>query len=73
MNLTEAWRTYGIPRYRTLPERVRWSIALGIEILLAIAVWFLDHALTYAVLTLAALYWIHRINRSGGRSVRRRC
>jgi branched-chain amino acid transport system permease protein len=47
-------------RWRALPFVQRVAIAVGLEILLAVAFFFLDHSLGYAVLTLSALYWIHR-------------
>jgi branched-chain amino acid transport system permease protein len=41
----------------------RVGISIGIELLLAIGFFFLDHALGYAVATGAALYWVHRLPR----------
>jgi branched-chain amino acid transport system permease protein len=57
----DLWRSYGLPRYRQLPERARWGIAIAVELLLALGAYFLDHALCYGILTVAALYWIHRL------------
>ena len=53
-------RTYK-SRWRGLPEVTRWAIAIGLEVALAVLLFFVDHALGYAVLTLSALYWIHRL------------
>jgi branched-chain amino acid transport system permease protein len=55
------WHRVGLPRYRKLPQRTRWAIAGGVELLLAVALFFVDHALGYAVLTAAALYWITKL------------
>jgi branched-chain amino acid transport system permease protein len=57
----EVWRSYGMPRYRSLPERTRWTIAIVIELLLALGAFFLDHSLAYGILAVSALYWIHRM------------
>jgi len=61
VNWAELWRSYGTPRYRRLPERERWGVAVAIEVLLAVGVFFLDHALAYGILVAAAIYWIHRL------------
>ncbi len=61
MALSSGWKQYGLPRYRTLSDRTRWGIAIGLEILLAIVLFFLDHSLGYAVLTIAAIYWAYRL------------
>ncbi|MGZ4291756.1 MAG: hypothetical protein ACXVQQ_04090, partial [Gaiellaceae bacterium] len=37
------------------------SEAIGLEVVLAVLLFFIDIALGYAVLTLSALYWIHRL------------
>src|SRR4051794_34635948 len=52
-----------MPRFRALPRDVRWGIAIGLEILLAILLFFVDHSLGYAVAAVSALYWIHRLPR----------
>jgi branched-chain amino acid transport system permease protein len=61
MVLLNLWKQFGLPRYRTLPEQTRWAIAIGVEFLLAILLFFVDHSLGFAVLTAASLYWIHRL------------
>jgi branched-chain amino acid transport system permease protein len=55
------WRRFGLPRYRALDDRTRWGLALGLEVLLAVVLFFVDHALGVAVATVAAIYWIHRL------------
>jgi branched-chain amino acid transport system permease protein len=61
--LLPVWKRYGLPRYRTLDEQTRWAVAIALELLLAVLLFFVDHALGYAVATVAALYWIHRLPR----------
>jgi branched-chain amino acid transport system permease protein len=61
--LPDLWKRYGLPRFRELPERTRWAIAMSVELLLAILLFFVDHSLGYAVATVAALYWLHRVPR----------
>jgi branched-chain amino acid transport system permease protein len=49
-------------RWKALPVRTRAAIAIGLE--LAVAVLFyltLDHALGFAVATIAAIYWLQRL------------
>jgi branched-chain amino acid transport system permease protein len=48
-------------RWRGLREEARWGIAIGLELALAVLLFFVDHALGYAVLTLSAFYWIRRL------------
>jgi branched-chain amino acid transport system permease protein len=48
-------------RWRALPVLTRAGIGIGLEIALAILLFFVDHSLGYAVLTVAALYWVHRL------------
>src|SRR5689334_22948666 len=48
-------------RWNGLPLEQRAGIAIGLEIVLAILLFFVDHALAYAVLTISALYWIRRL------------
>jgi branched-chain amino acid transport system permease protein len=48
-------------RWRSLPWQHRAGIAIALEVILAIGLFFIDKALGYAVLTIAALYWIHRL------------
>jgi len=50
-------------RWHALPFVQRAAISIGLEILLAILFFFVDRALGYAVLTVAALYWIRRLPR----------
>ena len=48
-------------RWRALPELTRVAIAIGLEIALAILLFFVDHSLAVAVLTVSALYWLRRL------------
>jgi branched-chain amino acid transport system permease protein len=48
-------------RWRALPERQRIAIAVGLELLLAILLFFVDHSLGYGTATVAAIYWIYRL------------
>ena len=48
-------------RWRALPELQRIAIVAGIELLVALGLFVLDHALGYAVLTIAALLWMRRL------------
>jgi branched-chain amino acid transport system permease protein len=48
-------------RWREQPESTRVGIAIGLEIVLAILFFFVDHALAVAVLTISALYWQRRL------------
>jgi len=48
-------------RWKALPFWYRVAVAIGLEVLIAIGLFFIDHALGYAVATGAALYWIHRV------------
>ncbi|MDX6475050.1 MAG: branched-chain amino acid transport system permease protein, partial [Gaiellaceae bacterium] len=63
MLLLLLWKRYGLPRFRELPERTRWGIAIGIELALAIGLFFVDHSLGFAVAAVAALYWLYRAPR----------
>jgi branched-chain amino acid transport system permease protein len=47
-------------RWRALPFWYRVAVAIGLELLIAIGLFFIDHQLGYAVATGAGLYWIHR-------------
>jgi branched-chain amino acid transport system permease protein len=60
-SLASAWRDFGWPRYKRLPQRTRWAIAGAVELLLAVGFFFVDHALGYLVLTAAALYWMTKL------------
>jgi branched-chain amino acid transport system permease protein len=55
------WQKFGLPRYKQLPRRDRWVIAGAVELLLAVALFFVDHSLGYLVLTVAALYWVTKL------------
>jgi len=48
-------------RWKALPFWYRVAVAIGLEVLIAIGLFFIDHALGYAVATGAGLYWIHRL------------
>ena len=61
--LLTLWKQFGLPRFRALPQQTRWGIAIAVELLVALVLFFVDHSLGYAVLTASALYWIHRLPR----------
>ena len=48
-------------RWDALPFRERAGVAIGLELLLAVLLFFVDHSLGYAVVAISALYWIHRL------------
>src|SRR6476646_7491931 len=48
-------------RWREQPLAVHAGVSIALFLILAAALWSLDHALSYAVLTIGALYWIHRL------------
>ena len=48
-------------RWDALPSRQRAAIAIGLELLLAVALFFIDHSLGFAVVVICALYWIYRL------------
>ena len=48
-------------RWRAQSDRARMSSSIGAAVVLAILLFFVDHALSVAVLTIAALYWIRRL------------
>ena len=50
-------------RWKALPFWYRVAVAIGLEILISIGVFFLDHSLGYAVAAVAGLYWVHRLPR----------
>jgi branched-chain amino acid transport system permease protein len=50
-------------RWRGLRWEERAGIAIALEVALAILLFFVDKALGFAVLTAAAIYWIHRLPR----------
>jgi branched-chain amino acid transport system permease protein len=48
-------------RWKALPFWYRVGASIGIEILIAVGLFVLDHSLGYLVATAAALYWVHRL------------
>ena len=48
-------------RWRAQPIAVHAGVSILLFLILAAALWGLDHSLSYAVLTIGALYWIHRL------------
>jgi branched-chain amino acid transport system permease protein len=48
-------------RWKELPAEQRAGAAVGLELVLAVLLFFVDHSLGYAVVTISALYWIHRL------------
>jgi hypothetical protein len=48
-------------RWRGQPLAVRAGISIALFVIVAAALWSLDHSLSYAVLTFGALYWTHRL------------
>ena len=50
-------------RWKALPFWYRVAISIGLELLLAILLFLLDHSLGYAFATVAALYWVRRLPR----------
>ena len=50
-------------RWKSLPFWYRVAVAIGLEILIAIGLFLIDHSLGYAVATVAGLYWVHRMPR----------
>ena len=48
-------------RWRGLPAEQRLAATLGLQLALAIALWFLDHSLGYAAATVAALLWTRKL------------
>ncbi len=49
--------------WKALPFWYRVTVSIGLEILMAIGLFFLDHSLGYAVATGTALYWVRRMPR----------
>jgi len=47
--------------WKHLPELHRAAISIGLAILIAIGLFFIDHSLAYAVLVCTALSWIRRL------------
>ncbi len=50
-------------RWDALPDAQRAAISIALELLLAVALFFIDHSLGFAVVVISALYWIHRLPR----------
>ena len=48
-------------RWRSLPEQQRWGLTVGAQVGLAILLFFVDHSLAYAVLTVSALWWLRKL------------
>ena len=48
-------------QWKELPAEQRAGASIALEVVLAILLFFVDHSLGYAVLTISALYWIHRL------------
>jgi branched-chain amino acid transport system permease protein len=48
-------------RWKAMPFEQRAGVSIAAEVVLAILLFFIDHSLGYAVLTISALYWIHRL------------
>jgi len=48
-------------RWKALPEQNRMGISIGVEIALAILLYFVDHSLAVAVLVISGIYWIRRM------------
>jgi branched-chain amino acid transport system permease protein len=48
-------------QWKAMPFEQRLGVSIGVTIAFAILLYFVDHALGYALLTLSALYWIHRL------------
>ena len=49
-------------RWRALPQQQRWAITVVLQLLLAILLFFVDHALGYATLVIAALLWLRKLS-----------
>jgi len=48
-------------RWNALPERTRIAIAIGAEIVLSVLLFFVDHSLGFAAITITAIYWTYRL------------
>jgi branched-chain amino acid transport system permease protein len=48
-------------RWRRLPQEQRWAIAAGVEIVLAVLLWLLDHSLGYGAAVTVAFLWMPRL------------
>jgi branched-chain amino acid transport system permease protein len=49
-------------RWRALPQEQRWGITIALQFLLAVLLFFMDHALGYAMLVVAALLWLRKLS-----------
>jgi len=48
-------------RWRALPVERRYVATVALQLALAVGLWFLDHALGYAALVVAALLWLRKL------------
>jgi len=48
-------------RWRAQTEWTRVGVSIGLQILVAIGLYFLDHSLAIAALTISAVYWTYRL------------
>ena len=55
------WHRYGWPRWKKLPRDTRWAVSGVLQIILAILLYFVDHALCYGLLILLAVMWMRRL------------
>src|SRR5215467_791336 len=44
-----------------MPKEQRWAATVGIQLAIAILLFFVDHALGYAALTISAIWWARRV------------
>jgi branched-chain amino acid transport system permease protein len=58
---TVGFRNQMRARWRAMPREQRAGVSIAATIVAAALLFFVDHALAYAALTLSALYWIHRL------------
>ena len=49
-------------RWRALPQNERWGATVVLQVLLAVMLFFVDHALGYATLVIAALLWLRKLS-----------
>jgi branched-chain amino acid transport system permease protein len=49
-------------RWRGQPQERRWAVTVTLQVLLAILFFFMDHALGYATLVIAALLWLRKLS-----------
>jgi len=47
--------------WRSQPARQRIAIAMALQIAFAIAIYFVDHSISYGVLILSTVYWLRRL------------